>query len=114
MSPSDGSLLYRKAAGKEEKLSFMGHALIEKRMGLVVGGCVTLASGTTERRAAETLITRRKRRRTAASRSVPTRPMTPPITSPICAISASRRMSRKTRQRQRPASRAKAPKDLRA
>jgi transposase len=33
--------LYRKAAGKEARLCYMGHALIENRHGLVVGGCVT-------------------------------------------------------------------------
>ena len=41
----------------------MGHALIENRHGPVVGGCVTQANGTAERRAAEMLIVRRKRRR---------------------------------------------------
>jgi len=55
--------LYRKAAGKEAKLCFMGHALIENRHGLVVGGCVTQANGTAEREAAEKLIKQRKRRR---------------------------------------------------
>lgn len=48
--------LYRKAAGKEAKLSYMGHALMENRSGLAVAGLVTHASGTAERDAAEALI----------------------------------------------------------
>ncbi len=44
--------LYRKGNGRESKLCFMGHALMENRNGLAVGGCVTMASGTAEREAA--------------------------------------------------------------
>ena len=44
--------LYRKGHGRESKLCFMGHALMENRNGLVVGGAVTIASGTAEREAA--------------------------------------------------------------
>ncbi len=44
--------LYRKGNGRESKLSFMGHALMENRNGLAVGGGVTLATGTAEREAA--------------------------------------------------------------
>ena len=40
--------LYRKGPGKEAKLSFMGHALMENRHGLVVDGRVSDASGTAE------------------------------------------------------------------
>jgi len=47
------SRLYRKAAGRESKLCYMGHALMENRHGLAVGGVVTLAQGTAERRASE-------------------------------------------------------------
>jgi transposase len=50
------SRLYRKAAGREAKLSYMGHAVMENRHGLAVAGVVTLASGTAERRAAETML----------------------------------------------------------
>ncbi len=50
--------LYRKGNGRESKLSFMGHALMENRNGLVVGGSVTIASGTAERDAALDLIDR--------------------------------------------------------
>jgi hypothetical protein len=33
--------LYRKGSGKEAKLCFLGHGLIENRSGLVVGACLT-------------------------------------------------------------------------
>jgi transposase len=48
--------LYRKAAGREATLCYMGHATIENRHGLAVVGVVTLANGTAERRAAETML----------------------------------------------------------
>ena len=44
--------LYRKGAGREAKLCFMGHALMENRHGLVVDGCLTQATGHAERVAA--------------------------------------------------------------
>jgi transposase len=44
--------LYRKGRGKEAKLSFMGHALMENRHGLLVDGRVSEANGTAERDAA--------------------------------------------------------------
>jgi len=50
------SRLYRKAQGREAKLCYMGHALMENRNGLAVGGIVTLANGTAERRAAEKML----------------------------------------------------------
>ena len=50
--------LYRKGNGKESKLCFMGHALMENRNGLVVGGSVTIASGTAERDAALEMLDR--------------------------------------------------------
>src|SRR5262249_49580252 len=45
---------YRKAAGREAKLCYMGHATMENRHGLAVAGMVTLATGSAERRASET------------------------------------------------------------
>jgi hypothetical protein len=48
--------LYRKGPGKEAKLSFMGHALMENRNGLVVGAVATRAPGHAERLAARALI----------------------------------------------------------
>jgi len=50
------SRLYRKAAGREAKLSYMGHATMENRHGLAVAGMVTHATGTAERRAAERML----------------------------------------------------------
>jgi hypothetical protein len=50
------SRLYRKAAGREAKLCYMGHAAMENRHGLAVAGMVTLASGTAERRASEKML----------------------------------------------------------
>ena len=44
--------LYRKGPGKEAKLCFMGHALMENRNGLVVEACLTPADGHAERVAA--------------------------------------------------------------
>ncbi len=61
--------LYRKAAGREARLSFMGHAVMENRNGLAVDGCVSEANGTAERRASEAMLKRlakRKRRRLTA------------------------------------------------
>jgi len=50
--------LYRKGRGKEAKLSFMGHALMENRSGLIVAAMLTKATGTAERAAAEEMIVR--------------------------------------------------------
>lgn len=61
--------LYRKGRGKESKLCFMGHALMEHRTGLAVGVVVTQASGTAEREAALALMDthcKTKRRKTLA------------------------------------------------
>jgi len=48
--------LYRKGKGKEAKLCFMGHALMENRSGLLVGACLTRADGHAERVAALAMI----------------------------------------------------------
>ena len=48
--------LYRKADGREAKLSYLGHALMENKNGLAVGGMVTQADGTAERRASEVML----------------------------------------------------------
>ena len=50
------SRLYRKAQGREAKLSYMGHAVMENRHGLAVAGMVTQANGTAERRASEAML----------------------------------------------------------
>lgn len=48
--------LYRKGPGKEAKLCFMGHALMENRNGLVVDACLTQADGHAEREAALAMV----------------------------------------------------------
>jgi transposase len=48
--------LHRKGPGKEAKLCFMGHALMENRNGLIVGAGATRASGHAERLAALHLV----------------------------------------------------------
>lgn len=49
-SSTDGEArLYRKAKGKEARLSFMGHLLTENRNGLIVQASVSQATGTAER-----------------------------------------------------------------
>jgi transposase len=50
--------LYRKGRGKEAKLCFMGHGLMENRSGLLVQACLTPADGHAERRAAAAMIVR--------------------------------------------------------
>jgi transposase len=44
--------LYRKGAGHESRLAYLGHALMENRNGLVAAAEATLATGTAEREAA--------------------------------------------------------------
>lgn len=48
--------LFRKGKGKEAKLCYMGHVLMENRNGLVVDARLTIASGTAEREAALAMI----------------------------------------------------------
>jgi len=55
------SRLYRKAAGREAKLCYMGHATMENRHGLAVAGMVTQANGTAERRASEIMLKARSK-----------------------------------------------------
>ena len=55
------SRLYRKAAGREAKLCYMGHVTMENRHGLAVAGVLSKATGTAERRASEAMLTIRRR-----------------------------------------------------
>src|SRR5215471_4911451 len=48
--------LYRKADGREAKLSSMGHVVMENRNGLAVAGTVSEANGSAERRASEAML----------------------------------------------------------
>jgi transposase len=54
--------LYRKADGRESRLCFMGHVLMENRNGLAVDAALTQATGTAEREAALVMLDRRSRR----------------------------------------------------
>jgi transposase len=48
--------LFRKGKGKEAKLCFMGHVLMENRHGLIIAPRLTAATGTAERHTAECLV----------------------------------------------------------
>jgi hypothetical protein len=50
------AMLARKAQGKEARLSYAGHVLLDNRHGLVANVCVTAATGTAERKAALLLL----------------------------------------------------------
>lgn len=62
------SKLYRKGRGKEAKLSYMAHALMENRSGLVLDLELTQAGGHAERDAAIDMLSRERRRRPKARR----------------------------------------------
>ena len=57
------SRLMKKSAGKEAKLSFGAHALMENRNGLLIDITVTPATGDAEREAAREMLTRQARKR---------------------------------------------------
>ena len=50
------ALLHRKGPGKEAKLAYLGHVLLDHRHGLVANVCATHATGTAERAAAVMLL----------------------------------------------------------
>src|SRR5438093_10331385 len=51
-NPDPDARLYKKGKGKEAKLCYAGHVLMENRNGLAVDGKITKATGTAEREAA--------------------------------------------------------------
>ncbi len=55
--------LYRKSYGKESKLSYLGHALVENRNGLIAAAMVTHADGFAERDAALLMLRSKQRGR---------------------------------------------------
>lgn len=55
--------LYRKGNGRESRLCFMGHVLMENRHGIAIDAALTHATGTTEREAALMMLDRRQRQR---------------------------------------------------
>ena len=77
--------LHRKGPGKEAKLCFIVHGLMENRHGLLVDACLTPADGHAERVAALAMIEPRADRPRARTRSVPTRPTTRKTSSKSCA-----------------------------
>ena len=50
------AMLHRKGQGKEAKLAYLGHVLLDNRQGLVANVCATHATGTAEREAAALLL----------------------------------------------------------
>jgi hypothetical protein len=90
MATDPDSRLYRKAAGREAKLAYMGHVTMENRHGLAVAGMVSRATGTAERRTSELMLKLRRKLAADASRWVRTRSTIQPITWRGCANSASR------------------------
>ena len=48
--------LYRKGPGREARLAYLGHVLLDNRHGLVANVCVTAATGTAEREAATSML----------------------------------------------------------
>ena len=55
--------LYRKSYGKESRLSYLGHALVENRNGLIAAAMATQADGHAERDAALLMLQQRQKRR---------------------------------------------------
>jgi transposase len=55
--------LYKKSYGKESHLSYLGHALVENRNGLIAAAMATTADGYAEREAALTMLERQRRGR---------------------------------------------------
>jgi IS5 family transposase len=55
--------LYKKSYGKESKLSYLGHALMENRNGLIAAAMVTHADGFAERDAALLMLEQKQRGR---------------------------------------------------
>jgi transposase len=58
-----GARLYKKSYGKESKLNYLGHALVENRNGLIAAAMVTTADGFAERDAALLMLHKRQKDR---------------------------------------------------
>ena len=76
--------LYKKSYGKESKLSYLGHALVENRNGLIAAAMVTHADGYAERDAALLMIEKKQQGRGGGSPWAPIRPMTRRILCARC------------------------------
>src|SRR5947209_17991113 len=55
--------LYKKSYGKESKLAYLGHVLVENRNGLIAAAMATTADGHAERDAALLMLEQREKRR---------------------------------------------------
>jgi hypothetical protein len=55
------SRLYRKAAGREARVTYMGHVIMENRHGLAVAGMLNKTTGTAGRWASEAMLSVRRR-----------------------------------------------------
>ncbi len=55
--------MYKKSYGKQSKLSYLGHALVENRNGLIAAAMVTEADGFAERDAALLMLNERQKDR---------------------------------------------------
>ena len=101
--------LYRKAAGREARLCYLGLATMENRHGLAVAGMVRSPtvplSAALRRRCSRP----KPRRPATASPWVKTRPLTAPIMWRSCAPSTSRHMWRRTTALLLPVNAARAP-----
>ena len=91
--PIPTRMLARKGTGREAKLSYAGHVLLDNRHGLVANVCVTAATGTAEREAAVLLLSEAARR---GDRRRATRASTSAALSPRSVPSASRRTWRRS------------------
>src|SRR6516164_5316045 len=86
--------LYRKGPGKEAKLNYMGHVLMENRNGLAVQSQVTQATGTAEREAAVDMVAAQAPQGGVTVGGDKT--MTPKVAWPTCAPPVLPRMWRRT------------------
>jgi hypothetical protein len=68
--------LYKKSYGKESKLAYLGHALVENRNGLIAAAMVTQADGFAEREAALLMLADKQKAARGASPWARTRPTT--------------------------------------
>jgi transposase len=77
--------LYKKSAGQEAKLSYLGHTLVENRNGLIAAAMTTQADGRAERDAALLMLHELSRKRRGRITAGPTEPMTRATSSARCA-----------------------------
>jgi hypothetical protein len=77
--------LYKKSAGQEAKLSYLGHTLVENRNGLIAAAMTTQADGRAKRDAALLMLHELSRNEAVGLRPGPTEPTTRATSSARCA-----------------------------